>query len=179
MEPRSAVGAYDPATGRYILHCDAQIPHRVSEVLAKDVFRIGESDVHVLAHDIGGAFGGKGFQAVEHRLVLWAARRIGRPVKWQSERSETLLSDEHGRDNIHEAELALDAQGRFLGLRSHWIANVGAYLSSDRNFQFTFQNTPGMVGVYDFPAAYVKVTCVMSHTGSLAPYRGAGRPEAT
>ncbi|MBI2317205.1 MAG: molybdopterin-dependent oxidoreductase, partial [Betaproteobacteria bacterium] len=89
------------------------------------------------------------------------------------------LADEHGRDNAHEAELALDADGRFLALRSHWIANVGAYINGDRNFQCSFTNTPGMVGVYAFPTAYVRSTCVMTHTGPLAPYRGAGRPEAS
>jgi len=179
MEPRGAIGAYDPLTERYTLHADLQTLYRARELLAKEVFKVPENQIRVVAYDVGGAFGGKGPQAVEHRLVLWAAKRVGRPVKWQSERSETLLSDEHARDNVHEAELALDAEGRFLGLRSHWIANVGAYVSSDRNFQASFQNTPGMVGVYDFPAAHVRFTCVLSNTGSLAPYRGAGRPEAT
>lgn len=179
MEPRAAIGAYDPLEEKFTLHCDAQTLYRVRELLAKDVFRVAESQVRVIAYDVGGAFGGKGPQAVEHRVLLWAARRLGRPVKWQGERSETLLSDEHARDNVHEAELALDEHGRFLGLRSHWIANVGAYVNSDRNFQASFQNTPGMVGVYDFPAAHVRFTCVMSNTMSLAPYRGAGRPEAT
>lgn len=179
MEPRAAIGAYDPLEEKFTLHCDAQTLYRVRELLAKDVFRVPETSVRVVAYDVGGAFGGKGPQAVEHRVLLWAARRLGRPVKWQGERSETLLSDEHARDNVHEAELALDADYRFLGLRSHWIANVGAYVNSDRNFQASFQNTPGMVGVYEFPAAHVRFSCVMSNTMSLAPYRGAGRPEAT
>ncbi len=179
MEPRAAIGAFDPLEEKFTLHCDAQTLYRVRELLAKDVFRVPENAIRVVAYDVGGAFGGKGPQAVEHRVLLWAARRLGRPVKWQGERSETLLSDEHARDNVHEAELALDANYRFLGLRSHWIANVGAYVNSDRNFQASFQNTPGMVGVYDFPAANVRFTCVMSNTMSLAPYRGAGRPEAT
>src|SRR5262249_29144074 len=92
---------------------------------------------------------------------------------------ESIIGDEHGRDNIHQVELALDEEGRFLALRAHWLANVGAYISSDRNFQTSFINTPGMLGVYRFPTAYVKSTCVMTNTGPLAPYRGAGRPEAT
>jgi aerobic carbon-monoxide dehydrogenase large subunit len=179
MEPRAAIGAYDSLDEKFTLHADLQTLYRARELLAKDVFKIPENRIRVVAYDVGGAFGGKGPQAVEHRLLLWAAKRLGRPVKWQGDRSETLLSDEHARDNIHEVELALDADGKFLGLRSHWIANVGAYVNSDRNFQATFQNTPGMVGVYDFPAAHVRFTCVMSNTGSLAPYRGAGRPEAT
>ncbi|MDH4191306.1 MAG: molybdopterin-dependent oxidoreductase, partial [Betaproteobacteria bacterium] len=98
---------------------------------------------------------------------------------WQSDRSEALLADEHGRDNLHEAELALDGEGRFMALRNHWIANVGAYISSDRNFQASFLNTAGITGVYAFASAHVRLSCVMTHSGSLAPYRGAGRPEAT
>ena len=179
MEPRGAIGQYDPLEDRYTLHCDSQTPHRVRELLSREILKVPESQIRVIGYDIGGAFGGKGPQAVEHRLVLWAAKRLGRAVKWQSDRGESLLGDEHARDNIHEAELALDADGRFLGLRAHWIANVGAYINSDRNFQATFQNTPGMVGVYDFPAACVRSSCVMTHTMSLAPFRGAGRPEAT
>src|SRR6185503_10192369 len=105
------------------------------------------------------------------------AKQLGRPVKWQADRSETILADEHGRDNAHIVELALDGDGKFLGLRAQWIANVGAFISADRNFQTSFINTPGMIGVYHFPAAYVKSICVMTNTGPLAPYRGAGRPE--
>ena len=179
MEPRAAIGSYDAIDGRFTLYCDAQQPHRVRDILAREIFRIPTGRVRVVGVDIGGGFGGKGPQMLEFRLLLWASRRLGRPVKWQCERSESLLFDEHARDNIHEAELALDAQGRFLALRSHWIANVGAYVSSDRNIQASFQNTPGMVGVYDFPTAHVRFTCVLTNTPSLAPYRGAGRPEAS
>jgi carbon-monoxide dehydrogenase large subunit len=179
MEPRAAIGSYDPIDGRFTLHCDAQQPHRVRDILAREVFRIPSGRIRVVGNDIGGGFGGKGPQMLEFRLILWASRRLERPVKWQCERSESLLFDEHGRDNLHEAEIALDANGRFLALRSHWIANLGAYVSSDRNFQASFQNTPGIVGVYDFPTAHVRFTCVLTNTPSFAPYRGAGRPEAS
>ena len=179
IETRGALGAYDPLTERFTLYCDTQTPHRAREILAKNVFRIPESRLRVTGFDIGGSFGSKGPQALEHRLVLWAARRLGRPVKWQSDRSEALLADEHGRDNLHEAELALDGEGRFMALRNHWIANVGAYISSDRNFQASFLNTAGITGVYAFASAHVRLSCVMTNSGSLAPYRGAGRPEAT
>ena len=178
MEPRGALAIHDPRDDRYTLYCDVQAPHTVRDLLAREVLRIPKDRIRVVAFDIGGAFGGKG-PALEHRLILWAAKRLGRPVKWQADRSEALLADEHGRDNAHEAELALDADGRFLALRSHWIANVGAYINGDRNFQSSFTNTPGIVGIYAFPTAYVRWTCVMTHTGSTAPYRGAGRPEAT
>jgi carbon-monoxide dehydrogenase large subunit len=111
--------------------------------------------------------------------VLWAARKLGRPVKWQCERREAIPADEHARDNVTEAELALDAEGRFLGLRVRTLANVGAYVSSDRNLLATFSNVPTLAGVYGFPAAHAEVLSVFSHTNATAPYRGAGRPEAT
>ena len=94
----------------------------------------------MIAGDVGGGFGTKGWQYPEHRLVLWAARKLGRPVKWACERREAIPADEHARDNVTEAELALDAEGRFLGLRVHTLANVGAYVSSDRNLLATFSN---------------------------------------
>src|SRR3989449_7740988 len=129
--------------------------------------------------DVGGGFGTKGWQYPEHRLMLWAARKLGRPVKWSCDRSEAIQADEHARDNVSEAELALDAEGRFLGLRVRTLANVGAYVSSDRNLLSTFINVGTLVGVYTIPAADVEVLSVMTNTNSTAPYRGAGRPEAT
>jgi carbon-monoxide dehydrogenase large subunit len=179
LEPRGALGVYDPGEDRYTLYADVQYPHRVRNALASMIFRVPEHAIRVIAGDIGGAFGSKGWQYAEHRLVLWAARRLGRPVKWTCERREALLADEHARDNISEAELALDRAGRFLGLRVRTIANVGAYVSSDRNLLPTFTNVGTLAGVYTLPTASVHVTCVLTHTSPTAPYRGAGRPEAT
>src|SRR6266853_1085558 len=179
MEPRGALGVYDPGEDRYTLYADVQYPHRVRTALATNIFKIPEHQIRVVAGDIGGAFGTKGWQYPEHKLVLWAARKLGRPVRWQCERREAILADEHARDNVSDAELALDAEGRFLGLRVHTLANVGAYVSSDRNLLATFSNVVTLVGVYKFAAAYVHVTSVMTNTNSTAPYRGAGRPEAT
>jgi aerobic carbon-monoxide dehydrogenase large subunit len=178
MEPRGALGAYDPGRDRYTLYADVQYPHRVRQILA-GIFRVPEHRIRVVAEDIGGAFGTKGPQYAEHRLVLWAARTLGRPVKWACERREAILADEHARDVISEAELALDAGGRFLALRVRTVANVGAYVSSDRNLIPTFMNVATLVGVYTIPAAHVHVTCVMANVNSVAPYRGAGRPEST
>ena len=135
--------------------------------------------MRVIAGDVGGGFGTKGWQYPEHRLVLWAARKLGRPVKWQCSRREAIPADEHARDNVTEAELALDEGGRFLGLRVRTLANVGAYVSSDRNLLATFGNVPTLCGVYRVPAAHVEVLSVLSNTNPTAPYRGAGRPEAT
>jgi aerobic carbon-monoxide dehydrogenase large subunit len=179
MEPRGAIGVWDPGEDRYTLHADVQYPHRVRQALATRIFKIPEGHIRVVAGDVGGGFGTKGWQYPEHRLVLFAAKRLRRPVKWQCERSEAVLADEHARDNVSEAELALDADGRFLALRVTTFANVGAYISSERNLLATFSNVGTLTGVYDIPAAYVAVLAVMANTNGTAPYRGAGRPEAT
>src|SRR5499426_3100538 len=179
MEPRGALGVYDSSEDRYTLYADVQYPHRVRNALASNILKVPEHQIRVIAGDVGGAFGTKGWQYPEHKLVLWAARKLGRPVKWTCERREAILADEHARDNVSDAELALDADGRFLAMRVQTLANVGAYVSSDRNLLATFSNVVTLVGVYAFPTAYVHVTCVMTNTNSTAPYRGAGRPEAT
>src|SRR5438132_4190794 len=179
MEPRGAIGVWDPGEDRYTLYADVQYPHRVRQALATRVFKIPESRIRVIAGDVGGGFGTKGWQYPEHRLVLFAAKRLRRPVKWSCERSEAVLADEHARDNVSEAELALDRDGRFLALRVNTCANVGAYISSERNLLATFGNVGTLTGVYDIPAAYVAVLAVMANTNGTAPYRGAGRPEAT
>ena len=179
MEPRGALGVWDPGEERYTLYADVQYPHRVRTALANNIFKVPEHSIRVIAGDVGGGFGTKGWQYPEHRLVLWAAKKIRRPVKWACERREAIPADEHARDNVTEAELALDAEGRFLGLRAKTLANVGAYVSSDRNLLATFSNVVTLVGVYAFPAAHVEVLSVLTNTNSTAPYRGAGRPEAT
>ena len=179
MEARGAVGAWDPGEQRYTLHADVQYPHRVRTALATNILNVPEHQIRVIVGDVGGGFGTKGWQYPEHRLVLWAARRLGRPVKWRCERREAIPADEHARDNVTDAELALDADGRFLALRVRTLANVGAYVSSDRNLLATFSNIATLVGVYTFPAAHVQVTSLLTNTNSTAPYRGAGRPEAT
>ena len=179
MEPRGALGVWDPLEERYTLHADVQYPHRVRSALATNIFKIPEHRIRVVAGDVGGGFGTKGWQYPEHRLVLWAARRLGRPVKWVCERREAIAADEHARDNVTEAELGLDADGRFVGLRVRTLAGVGAYISSDRNLLATFSNVATLVGVYTIPVAHVRVTSVLTHTNPTAPYRGAGRPEAT
>ena len=116
MEPRGTLGTYDPGEDRMTLYADVQYPHRVRNMLAQNVFKVPESKMRVIAGDVGGGFGTKGWQYIEHRLTLWAARKLLRPVKWTCERSEAVMADEHGRDNIGEIELALDKDNKFLAL---------------------------------------------------------------
>src|SRR5580692_1887667 len=179
MEPRGAIGVWDPGEERFTLYADVQFPHRVRQALATRIFKTPESSIRVIAGDVGGRFGTKGWQYPEHRLVLLAAKKLRRRVKWTCERSEAIQADEHARDNVSDAELALDGEGKFLGLRVKTLANVGAYISSERNLLATFGNVGTLVGTYDIPAAYVGVYAVMANTNGTAPYRGAGRPEAT
>ncbi|MBS0640024.1 MAG: xanthine dehydrogenase family protein molybdopterin-binding subunit, partial [Proteobacteria bacterium] len=178
MEPRGSLGSYDDFEDRYTLHADVNYPHRVRNMLANNVFKVPESKVRVVVNDVGGGFGAKGWQYVDHRLVLWAARKLGRPVKWRCERSEVIMADEHGRDNIGEISLALDANGKILGLRLHMLASIGAYIASDRQLLTPFGMIITVTGVYDVPAAHVSIDAVLSNTNPTAPYRGAGRPEA-
>src|ERR1700732_3126673 len=137
MEPRGAIGVWDPGEDRFTLYADVQYPHRVRQALATRIFMIPESRIRVIAGDVGGGFGTKGWQYPEHRLVLLAAKQLRRPVKWSCERSEAILADEHARDNITDAMLAVDNYGRFLALRVRTFANVGAYISSERNLLAT------------------------------------------
>jgi carbon-monoxide dehydrogenase large subunit len=178
MEPRGAIGNFDAQENRMVLYADVQYPHRVRNMLAQSIFKVPEGDMRVIAGDVGGGFGSKGWQYVEHRLTVWAARKLRRPVKWTCERSEAVMADEHGRDNIGDIELALDADNRFIGLRLNMLANVGAYIGSDRNLLTPFGQIGTVVGVYNIPAAYVHITALLSNTNPTAPYRGAGRPEA-
>jgi carbon-monoxide dehydrogenase large subunit len=178
MEPRGSIGTYDDGEDRYTLYADVNYPHRVRNMLANMVFKVPESKVRVVCRDVGGGFGAKGWQYVDHRLTLWAAKKLGRPVKWKCERSEVLLADEHGRDNIGEIELALDKDGKFLGLRLNMLASIGAYIASDRQLLTPFGQIGTVTGVYDIPAACVTIDAVLSNTSPTAPYRGAGRPEA-
>jgi len=178
MEPRGALGEYDAQGDRYTLHLDIQYPHRVRDLLASRILKVPPEKIRAVAGDVGGAFGAKGWTSHEHRLVLWLAKKLGRPVKWTCERSEAPLADEHGRDCVSDAELALDESGRFLALRVRTTNNLGAYVSSDRNLMAMSMNVGSVVGVYTIPAAHVRALGVFSNTNPTAPYRGSGRPEA-
>jgi carbon-monoxide dehydrogenase large subunit len=178
MEPRAAVGEFDRRSGRYTLHTGIQGPHGLRTMLAEQIFRVPQTQMHVITGDVGGSFGMRSGIYPELVLVLWAARRLGRPVKWTSSRRESFLSDEHGRDNVSSAELALDAAGKFLALRVAIKLDIGAYLTT-RSAGPGTNNVGGVAGVYGTPAIHVETTGVHTHTTPTGPYRGAGRPEAT
>jgi carbon-monoxide dehydrogenase large subunit len=175
MEPRGAVGDYNAADGRYTLYTALQRPHPVRADLAK-LLGVPESKVHIITGDTGGSFGMKSPIFNEMPLVLLASKLTGRPVKWISTRSEAFLSDAQGRDNVTEAELALDKNGIFLGLRVKTIAAIGAYLQA--NMPAFVGNAGTLAGCYRTPAIHVDITAVFTNTNPVRPYRGNGRPEA-
>jgi carbon-monoxide dehydrogenase large subunit len=177
LEPRAAVGEYDRRSGRYTLHTGIQAPHGTRTLLA-DVFTVPQSQMRVVTGDVGGSFGMRSGLYPEMVLVLWAAKRLGRPVKWTSDRREGFLTDEHGRDNLSTVELALGADGTFLALRVAVNLNVGAYLTQ-RSAGPGTNNIGGVAGVYTTPAIHHQTTGVFTNTTPTGPYRGAGRPEAT
>ncbi|HLH90436.1 MAG TPA: xanthine dehydrogenase family protein molybdopterin-binding subunit [Xanthobacteraceae bacterium] len=178
MEPRGALAEYDARDGRLTLRVTAQGPHQFRRFLAADVFRVPETKIRVIAENVGGGFGMKGGLYPEYILCCLAAKLTGAPVKWVGERSESLLSDEHCRDNITEAELGLDADGKFVGFRARTFANIGAYYHADRSAGPPTNNIGVLAGTYVIPAAHVEVNGVLTNTMLTGPYRGAGRPEA-
>jgi carbon-monoxide dehydrogenase large subunit len=177
LEPRAAVGEYDRRTGRYTLYTGIQAPHGTRTLLA-GILEVPQSHVRVLTTDVGGSFGMRSGIYPEMVLVLWAARRLGRPVKWTSDRREGFVTDEHGRDNVSTVELALDRDGTFLALRVAINLNVGAYLTQ-RSAGPGTNNIGGVAGMYTTPAIHHQTTGVFTNTTPTGPYRGAGRPEAT
>ncbi|MBF0375390.1 MAG: xanthine dehydrogenase family protein molybdopterin-binding subunit, partial [Alphaproteobacteria bacterium] len=177
LEARGAIGEID-ACGKLTLTTGSQGSHDLHGWLCDKVFRIPPERLRVVSPDVGGGFGMRLSLFPEHILVLFAARRLGRPVKWIADRSEAFLADTHGRDNLTHAEIALDGNGRFLAVRVAILANMGAYLSQFAAFVPTRAGASMHVGVYDIPAAYVRVKGVMTNTTPVDAYRGAGRPEA-
>lgn len=178
MEVRAAIGFYDPLEERYTLYAGVQSPHRLRSDLCKNVFGIPEGKLRVISPDMGGGFGMRGSTFAEHGLVLWAAKRTGRPVRFTATRSEALASDYHARDNVTTAALALDADGKFLAFRVSTDAAMGGFLSNAGPHSPT-NNLGGLSGVYTTPHVYAEARGVFTHTSPTATYRGAGRPEAS
>ncbi|MGE0715461.1 MAG: xanthine dehydrogenase family protein molybdopterin-binding subunit, partial [Alphaproteobacteria bacterium] len=178
MEPRGAIGEYQKGDGRYVVYTSSQGPHLIRSQLAGMIFKVPEHRVRVVTRDVGGGFGMKIFLYPEHILVAYAARKVGRPVKWISERQEAFVSDTQGRDNVTKGELAVDAEGRFLALKVATAANLGAHLSNFAPFIPTLAGTGMLAGVYTTPIIHVRVKGMFTHTTPIDAYRGAGRPEA-
>jgi aerobic carbon-monoxide dehydrogenase large subunit len=176
MEARAALASFD--AGRWTLHTNTQGGWGIKSMLADVIFGVPEDRIRVITPDVGGGFGMKLFLYPEHVLTCYAARKLGRPVKWASERSEAFLSDTHGRDNIVRGELATDKDGRFLALRTRNVANMGAYLSNYAPLIPTGAGTGVLGGVYRFQAIYAHVIGVFTNTVPVDAYRGAGRPES-
>ncbi len=177
METRGAIGSVDEQ-GRLVLHVSSQGSHLLRTILGGMVFQLPEDRMRVITPDVGGGFGMKIFAYPEYVMVLYAARRLGRPVKWIGQRSEAFLADAHGRDHVSHAEMALDEEGHFLGMRVRTVANLGAYLSNMGPFIPTDAGGGMLAGCYTTPAVHVSVRGVFTNTSPTDAYRGAGRPEA-
>ncbi|MEA2878829.1 MAG: aerobic carbon-monoxide dehydrogenase large subunit [Hyphomicrobiales bacterium] len=179
MEPRNAIGDWDAATSRPVLYTGTQGSHFVRDPLAEAVLKVPKEKLRVITPpNVGGGFGMKAFVYPEQVLVVWAAEKLKRPVRWQSDRSEGFISDNQGRDHFTKAELALDAKGKFLGIRVSLVANIGAYLSPMGPFIPT-RSTDLISGLYTTPAIAINVKGVCTNTVPVCAYRGAGRPEAS
>jgi carbon-monoxide dehydrogenase large subunit len=176
MEPRAAIGAYDPASGRWTLHTGCQGAFGMKGQLA-DVLGVPGDKVHVLVGNVGGSFGMKAAVYPEYVCALHAARVLGRPVKWTADRFESFLSDHHGRDHEFVGELALDAKGRFLAVRFTGYGNMGAFLGTVAPLMSTLNIVKNAMGVYRTPLIEVSTKCMFTNTTFVSAYRGAGRPE--
>ncbi len=179
MEPRAAIGHYSRATEDYTLYVSNQNPHVERLLMTAFVMGLPEHKVRVIAPDVGGGFGSKIYLYAEDVCLTWASKKVNRAIKWTAERTESFVSDAHGRDHVSHAELALDKDGKFLGLRVHTDANLGAYLSTFSTAVPTILYATLLAGQYTTPAIYVEVDSWFTNTAPVDAYRGAGRPEAT
>ena len=179
MEPRAALANFEQGTGELTLYCTSQGPHVIRLLLGAFVLQHPEHKFRVVSPDVGGGFGSKIYPYAEYAVLCWAAKRLGRAVKWTAARSESFVTDAHGRDHVTEAELALDKDGKFLGFRADTVANLGAYLSAFAPLIPTFLYATLFAGQYTTPAIYAEVKAVFTNTTPVDAYRGAGRPEAT
>ena len=179
IEPRAAVASYSKADDSFMLYVANQNPHVERLLMTAFVLGLPEHKVRVIAPDVGGGFGSKIYLYPEETAMVWATKKIGRPIKWAAERSEAFLADAHGRDHVTHAELALDKDGKFLALKVHTTANMGAYLSTFASCIPTILYATLLAGQYTTPVIYCEVTASFTNTAPVDAYRGAGRPEAT
>lgn len=178
MEPRAAIAEYDVATDSYTLWSTSQNPHMLRWMLSESITGIPETDLRVIAPDVGGGFGTKIYCYPEETTCLWVTKQIERPVRWTADRSESFLADAHGRDHLTHVELALSEEGEFLGLKVDTTANMGAYLSNYATSIPTYFYATLLAGTYRTPVIHCNVRAVFTNTSPVDAYRGAGRPEA-
>ncbi len=179
IEPRAAIGIHDAAYDKYTLYTSTQNPHLIRLLMCAFVLGLPEHKVRVVGPDVGGGFGSKIFHYTEEALVIWASKKIGRPIKWTAERSESFMTDAHGRDHVTTAKMGFDADGKIVALQSNTYAGMGAYLSSFAPAVPTYLHGTLLQGLYTTPKINVDVTATFTNTTAVDAYRGAGRPEAT
>jgi carbon-monoxide dehydrogenase large subunit len=178
IEPRAVLGAFDPPTGRYTLHTSSQGGHLIRDLIAQHTLKVRKEDVRVVIGDVGGGFGTKFFHYPEEALALWAAKRLGHPVRWVGDRLEAFTGDTHGRDQENHGEAAFDRHGRLLALRVRTVANMGAYLGYFAPAIPSAMTGCMLSGVYAVPLIHATCQGVYTNTLPVDAYRGAGRPEA-
>ncbi|NQV54340.1 MAG: xanthine dehydrogenase family protein molybdopterin-binding subunit, partial [Rhodospirillales bacterium] len=178
MEPRAVIGDYDHSAGQHVLYTGSQRPYSVRNLMAAQVFKVPETSLRLVAGDVGGSFGMKSGQYPEDAACLWAAKKLDRPVRWVADRSEGHLSDYHDRDQVSDAWLGLDKDGKFLALKVESTCALGGYLGP-AGFISPANHVGGLAGTYLTPHIYVESSAVFTNTAPIGPYRGSGRPEAT
>ena len=179
MEPRAAIAEFNGATSEYTVYTTRQNPQVIRLLMGAFVLSLPEHKLRVIAPDVGGGFGSKIFLYAEETIITWASEKIGRPIKWTAERSESFITDAHGRDHITHAKLGLDADGNFTALKVETYANMGAYLSTFASSVPTYLYATLLAGVYKTPVIYANVKAIFTNTVPVDAYRGAGRPEAS
>jgi aerobic carbon-monoxide dehydrogenase large subunit len=167
MEPRAAIGEFNRATGEYTLYTTSQNPHVIRLLMGAFVLHIPEARLRVVAPDVGGGFGSKIYHYPEEAILTWTAGKLHRPVKWTAERSESFMSDAHGRDHVTHAELALDAEAKFLALKVSTVANMGAYLSTFAPAIPTYLYGTLLAGTYTTPAVYCETKAFCTNTATV------------
>ena len=179
MEPRAAIAEFNEAKSEYTVYTTSQNPHVIRLLMGAFVLSLPEHKLRVIAPDVGGGFGSKIFLYAEETIITWASQKIVRPIKWTAERSESFITDAHGRDHITHAKLGLDADGNFTALKVETYANMGAYLSTFASSVPTYLYATLLAGVYKTPVIYANVKAIFTNTVPVDAYRGAGRPEAS
>jgi carbon-monoxide dehydrogenase large subunit len=179
IEPRCTIGDYDVGRDHYTLYTSSQNPHVIRLLMCAFVMGIPEHKVRIVSPDVGGGFGSKIPHYAEEVIAVWSSKKVGRPVKWTAERSESFITDTHGRDHHTKADMGFDADGKMVGFRVVTFASLGAYISTFGPCIPTYLHGTLMQGLYTTPAVYVDVTAVFTTNTPVDALRGAGRPEAT